>query len=139
MAEVFRSLIPEQSKEAPKSPEISQNVLGWSSTVSPTLLRDSTLDSMSEQTPPISSVTGNLESENVKLTAWIQWTIARFKLQLLTHDTKEFPSEDISYMYHPNLKLVIDAEDIVSSVDFQSVYLKIKSKIATANIEHFQR
>lgn len=39
----------------------------------------------------------------------------------------------------PRLKLVIDAEDIVSSLDFQSIYLKIKSKIGSASILHYER
>lgn len=39
----------------------------------------------------------------------------------------------------PRLKLVIDAEDIVSSLDFQSIYLKVKSKIGSASIQHYER
>lgn len=35
--------------------------------------------------------------------------------------------------------LVLDAEDIVSSLDFQSIYLKIKSKIGSASVQHYER
>jgi len=35
--------------------------------------------------------------------------------------------------------LVLDAEDIVSSLDFQSIYLKVKSKIGSASVQHYER
>lgn len=35
--------------------------------------------------------------------------------------------------------LLLDAEDIVSSLDFQSIYLKVKSKIGSASVQHYER
>lgn len=140
LTEVVNTLLPAKTKDnSPKSPEAVQSVLGWGSTISPTLLRESTASSVSEKTASTSKVTKNVENESAKLTPWVQWTIAHFKIQVLSHDTKDFSIENVSYLYHPNVKLVMDAEGIVTSLDFQSVYLKIKSKIASANIRHFKR
>ncbi|KAK4875062.1 hypothetical protein RN001_011484 [Aquatica leii] len=139
LTEVICNLLPNFSNDyASKSPDVLQTVVGWSSSVSPTVLRESTADSVSEKTPSSSAVPV-VTDDNVKLTAWIQWTITRFKVTLLSHNIKKTLIADDSYLYTPNLKLVLDAEDIVSSLDFQSVYLKIKTKIAAVNVQHFKR
>ncbi|KAL1506203.1 hypothetical protein ABEB36_005605 [Hypothenemus hampei] len=105
-----------------------------SSTLSPTQLKDSTMDNVSDNTPPLNTAINSeslLENnDSVKLTAWIQWTITRFSIELLS-------GQDNSTQH--GLKLVIDVEDIVSSLDFQSVYLKVKSKIGSASIQHYER
>ncbi|KAF5296670.1 hypothetical protein FQR65_LT10210 [Abscondita terminalis] len=138
LTEVISTLFPRRNTQDVKLPEVLQTVVGWSSNVSPTVARESTLDSESEKTPPISSIPAVLD-ENVKLTLWIQWTITRFKITLLSHNVNTVPVLDNSYLYNPNLKLVLDAEDIVSSLDLQSVYLKIKTKVAAVNVQHFER
>lgn len=66
-------------------------------------------------------------NEGVKLTAWVQWTITKFSLELLAN-------QDTSQM-----KFVVDIEDIVSSLDYQSVYLKLKKKIGSISIQHLKR
>lgn len=76
----------------------------------------------------------SIKSDDAKLTAWVQWTITRCTIELLSHDSDDFKGRG-----EPNLKIVVDAEDIVSSVDFQSVFLKVKSKVAGATIQHYKR
>ncbi|KAJ8927596.1 hypothetical protein NQ314_019923, partial [Rhamnusium bicolor] len=140
LMEVATNLLPEKLKPSPKSPDLTVPIITkGSSTLSPTVLKDNTLESASEKTPPINSVThDNIDSDNVKLTAWIQWTITRFTIELLSSEYKNFLEDDLESL-QPRLKLVVDAEDIVSSLDFQSVYLKIKSKIGSVSVKHFKR
>ncbi|XP_047349792.1 vacuolar protein sorting-associated protein 13B isoform X2 [Vespa velutina] len=69
------------------------------------------------------------EKDNVTLTAWIQWTITKvaIKLYVMGQEIK------------PSLKLVMEMEDIITSLDLQPVYLKLKSKITTVTIFHYTR
>lgn len=140
LVEVFENCMPKSKKRPLKSPPSTPPVavLTKSTTHSPTILKESTLESTSEHTPPISTQE-KLASDNVKLTAWIQWTITRFTLKLYSHSTVALTSADMSYVQEPTLKLTVEAEDIVSSLDFQSVYLKIKSKVGLAKAMHFER
>jgi vacuolar protein sorting-associated protein 13B len=61
----------------------------------------------------------------VKVTAWVQWTLARILLNLYSADRK--------------CKITFDMEDMMTSLDLQQIYLKMKSRITTASIQHFQR
>lgn len=38
-----------------------------------------------------------------------------------------------------SLKLMLELEDIITSLDLQSVYMQLKSKITTATILHYIR
>lgn len=38
-----------------------------------------------------------------------------------------------------SLKLMLELEDIITSLDLQSVYMQLKSKITTATILHYVR
>ncbi|KAG5888478.1 hypothetical protein JTB14_022106 [Gonioctena quinquepunctata] len=137
LMEVASNLMPEKSKVAPKTPDVpilKKN----SSTISPTIIRENTVDSTSEKTPPIASIQRENTEDSVKLTAWVQWTITRFTIELLSSEYKNIPENELESL-QPRLKLVVDAEDIVSSLDFQSVYLKIKSKIGSVSIQHYKR
>ncbi|KAI4504385.1 hypothetical protein M0802_000856 [Mischocyttarus mexicanus] len=69
------------------------------------------------------------EKDNVTLTAWIQWTITKvaIKLYVMGQEIK------------PSLKLVMEMEDIITSLDLQPVYLKLKNKITTVTIFHYTR
>ncbi|CAG9819390.1 unnamed protein product [Phaedon cochleariae] len=140
LMEVVTNLMPEKTKVVSKTPELVPPVVSKnSSTVSPTVVRENTFDSTSERTPPMSSLTEkDIDSDSVKLTAWVQWTITRFTIELLSREYKNGP-EDETESLQPRLKLVLDAEDIVSSLDFQSVYLKVKSKIGSVSIRHYKR
>lgn len=73
--------------------------------------------------------TGAVQS-GVKLTAWFQWLIARFTLNIYSTPTKH--SQE-------SLKLTLDVEDIILSLDVEKVYHKIKLKVATASICHYTR
>ncbi|KAH0999222.1 hypothetical protein HUJ04_005426, partial [Dendroctonus ponderosae] len=136
LMEVASSLVP-ASKAAMSSkladvPAPTQT--RGSSTLSPTQLRDTA----SDKTPPLGSSSSPAdlpEADSVKLTAWIQWTITRFTIELLSSEFNGLAA----LQAQPRLKLVVDAEDIVSSLDFQSIYLKVKSKIGSASIQHYER
>lgn len=132
---VMEQVAPKRTKEQ-KSPEPTPPVIVKNPPQSPQ--KQSTQDSTSEQSAPLTIQDGQ-ENENVKLTAWIQWTIARFTVKVYTNSLDMLANLTTSYLEEPGMKLVLDAEDIVSSLDFQSVYLKIKSKIGTANIKHYER
>lgn len=127
---VTRKKVKEQKAAETTPPVIIKN---------PTQKENSTQeDSTSEQSTPL-TIQDTQENENVKLTAWIQWTIARFTMKVYTNNIDMLVDPKMSYLEDPTMKLVLDAEDIVSSLDFQSVYLKIKSKISTVNIKHYER
>lgn len=138
LIEVSRNLFPEQPKHSQKSPDVQLPIVKGSSTLSPTLLKEQTFGSSSEKTPEDTLESeGNID-DSVKLTAWVQWTVTRFTIELLSSELKGVNDEELDSL-QPRLKLVVDAEDIVSSLDFQNVYLKIKSKVGSASIQHYKR
>jgi len=63
------------------------------------------------------------------LTAWIQWTITKVAIKLYIIGQEDLPS----------LKLMLELEDIITSLDLQSVYMQLKNKITTATIFHYVR
>ncbi|XP_076631853.1 vacuolar protein sorting 13B isoform X1 [Colletes latitarsis] len=69
------------------------------------------------------------ETDELILTAWIQWTITKIAIKLYVTEKENASS----------LKLVLELEDIITSLDLQPVYLKLKSKITTATIFHYTR
>ncbi|KAG7190764.1 hypothetical protein KM043_006836 [Ampulex compressa] len=69
------------------------------------------------------------EKDGIVLTAWIQWTITKIAVKLYVAG-----NENIS-----SLKLVLELEDIITSLDLQPVYLKLKNKVTTATIFHYVR
>lgn len=76
---------------------------------------------------------------NMKFTIWVQWTITRLRLKLYAHNVDTFGSVKMPYLLPPDMKFVFDMEDIMSSLDLQQVYMKLKSKIVTASVHHFIR
>lgn len=69
-----------------------------SSTLSPTQIKEHTLENVSDNTPPLTSTnTETNESDSVKLTAWIQWTITRLTIELLSNQGQ---SMSILQLYH---------------------------------------
>lgn len=68
----------------------------------------------------------------VKMTAWIQSTLAKLVLSLYVDDKRD-SNEGSEY------KLSIDLEDIMTSLDLQHIYSKLKCKVASANVLHFRR
>jgi len=70
----------------------------------------------------------NKNEKDIKLSGWFQWTLARFSLIL-----KNNPEHNLS----ENVKLVLDLEDVISSLDFGLSYQKLKLKISSASIQHF--
>lgn len=121
---------------SPLNVEKPPDVASSHQVVSPLLLSDS-VHSVSET---LTSDTLNAENsgETQKLTAWIQSTINKATVSILTHKQSDRTLQAV-YKELPNLKLVFDAEDIVSSLDFQNVYLKVKNKIGTATVRHYEK
>lgn len=66
--------------------------------------------------------------EHIKLSGWFQWTLARFSLII-----KNNPEQSSL----KNIKLVLNLEDVISSLDFGLAYQKLKLKISSASIQHF--
>lgn len=69
------------------------------------------------------------EKDGLVLTAWIQWTITKVAIKLYIMGQTDTSS----------LKLMLELEDIITSLDLQSVYMQLKSKITTATIFHYVR
>ncbi|XP_011871179.1 PREDICTED: vacuolar protein sorting-associated protein 13B isoform X1 [Vollenhovia emeryi] len=69
------------------------------------------------------------EKDGLVVTAWIQWTITKVAIKLYIME-----QEDTS-----SLKLMLELEDIITSLDLQSVYMQLKNKITTATIFHYIR
>ncbi|XP_060527776.1 intermembrane lipid transfer protein VPS13B isoform X2 [Cylas formicarius] len=134
LLEVIGSFLPSKPKVSQKIPEIVPPILTkGSSTLSPTIVQENVVDSVSDKSPaPRAGPAEEVDPDTVKLTAWIQWTITKVTIELLAN-------EDCSVSAPSTVKLVLDAEDIVSSLDFQNVYLKVKSKIGGASIRQFKR
>jgi vacuolar protein sorting-associated protein 13B len=128
LSEFFSSLTPKKSVEPQKILESLPSIMTVASpSLSPTA-KENTLDNTSGTIPGPEIGDNIMNNENVKLTAWIQWTITKFSIELQSYESN-----------NTQLKLVIDVEDIVSSLDYQSVYLKMKSKIGSISIQHYKR
>jgi len=69
------------------------------------------------------------EKDGLVVTAWIQWTITKVVIKLYIMGQEDKPS----------LKLILELEDIITSLDLQSVYMQLKNKITTATIFHYVR
>lgn len=65
----------------------------------------------------------------IAMTAWIQWTITKIAIKLFTSDLHNKIES----------KIVMEFEDIITSLDWQPIYLQMKNKITTAAIFHYER
>ena len=65
------------------------------------------------------------DSDSLKLSLWLQWTLQKFCFSL--------------YGDAPPMKLSCEVEDLTSSVDFQDVYSKVMCKVGSLNVNHFTR
>lgn len=68
------------------------------------------------------------EADKVKMTGWLQWTLARTTLSMYNNTSAA-----------DKLKLALDIEDVILSVDVERVYHKLKLKVATASVYHYVR
>ncbi|XP_044597394.1 vacuolar protein sorting-associated protein 13B [Cotesia glomerata] len=87
----------------------------------------STSASTSKNDLEIDSINGD------SITAWIQWTITKMIIELFTDDNDESINEDYNY------KVMIEFEDIITSLDWQTIYIKLKNKITSAKILHYRK
>ncbi|KOC70976.1 Vacuolar protein sorting-associated protein 13B [Habropoda laboriosa] len=69
------------------------------------------------------------DTDELVLTAWIQWTITKIAVKLYVTEKENLSS----------LKLVVDLEDIITSLDLQPVYFKLKNKVTTVTVFHYTR
>ncbi|CAL7938023.1 unnamed protein product [Xylocopa violacea] len=69
------------------------------------------------------------DSDELVLTAWIQWTITKIAIKLYVTEKETLSS----------LKLVLELEDIITSIDLQPIYFKLKNKVTTVTIFHYTR
>ena len=69
------------------------------------------------------------DEDELHLTACIQWTIAKVSMKLYS----------INELESLKSKLVLELEDIITSIDIQPVYFKLKHKITTATIFHYTK
>uniref|UniRef100_A0A0C9QMT7 VPS13B protein n=1 Tax=Fopius arisanus TaxID=64838 RepID=A0A0C9QMT7_9HYME len=94
------------------------------------------------QSPPIlcteetdttsTTSTSKNESEDdnpVVMTAWIQWTITKVSIKL-------YSMHPVS---HVERKMVVELEDIITSLDWQPIYIQLKNKVTTATVFHYVR
>ncbi|XP_015121632.1 vacuolar protein sorting-associated protein 13B [Diachasma alloeum] len=95
------------------------------------------------QSPPIlcteetdttsTTSTSRNESENEEspavMTAWIQWTITKVSVKLYT----------LHPISHVERKMVMELEDIITSLDWQPIYIQLKNKVTTATVFHYVR
>ncbi|XP_063236346.1 intermembrane lipid transfer protein VPS13B [Bacillus rossius redtenbacheri] len=68
------------------------------------------------------------QPDPVKVTLWMQATLARVTVSLGATG----PARDA-------LRVTLDMEDIMTSLDLQRVYLKVISKVSSASVQHFVR
>ncbi|XP_044002415.1 vacuolar protein sorting-associated protein 13B [Aphidius gifuensis] len=70
------------------------------------------------------------DDNNVTMTAWIQWTITKIALKLYSNDKVDNKIER---------KTIIIFEDIITSLDWQPIYIQLKNKITTAIGLHYKK
>ncbi|KDR22947.1 Vacuolar protein sorting-associated protein 13B [Zootermopsis nevadensis] len=114
----FFSIFSSETGSAPDQP----------TPVSPTIFPESSGSRESPTTPLVTQDSN--EQHTVKITVWMQSTLARLRISLYALNDSA-PKDE--------LKLTVDMEDIMTSLDLQPVYLKVKCKVAYANILHYIR
>lgn len=73
-----------------------------------------------------------IPEETVKLSVWMQWTLARMSVNLYQQCESLTPKKK-------RTKLSVEVEDLMAALDFQQIYSKLKLKVASANVHHFIR
>lgn len=75
----------------------------------------------------IEEITFSKDELKNQFSIWLQWTFTKLTVQL-------FGKAEIE-----ERKFIIEIEDIISSVDKQDVYIKIKNKIGSINGQHYRK
>ncbi|KAJ1522739.1 hypothetical protein ONE63_001898 [Megalurothrips usitatus] len=73
-----------------------------------------------------------VSDDPVKLSVWLQWTLARMSVNF-------YQQCDGSENRQKRTKLALEVEDLMSSLDLQQIYSKLKLKVASANVHHYVR
>ena len=82
------------------------------------------------------------ENLNVKLSLWIQCTVARCSLAFEVQNQGVSPnfSVDENFDKEPGYfqrKLCVELEDLTTSVDFQDIFSKVKLKLGSLFVNHY--
>ncbi|XP_012268331.2 intermembrane lipid transfer protein VPS13B isoform X1 [Athalia rosae] len=111
------------------------DVPGEMQTILPTLVQSSPNQTLfredSATTSTLSTTREDVgqETDSLTLTAWVQWTINKLAVKFYVMGQSEGASS----------KIILELEDIITSLDLQPVYLKLKTKITTATILNYVR
>ncbi|EZA51369.1 Vacuolar protein sorting-associated protein 13B [Ooceraea biroi] len=116
------AIIPQMNNEAPILPVIPQTP----STPTQIMYQE---DTTTNSTMSTSKDDQGCEKDGLIVTAWIQWTITKIAVKLYIMGQADTSS----------LKLILELEDIITSLDLQSIYMQLKSKITTATVFHYIR
>lgn len=73
-----------------------------------------------------------VQEEDVKLSIWLQWTLARLSMSFYLQNENSEPGQK-------RTKLALEVEDLITSLDLQQIYSKLKFKVASANVHHYIR
>ncbi|GLH10327.1 Vacuolar protein sorting-associated protein 13 [Gryllus bimaculatus] len=135
----FSSVKSQEFKSEVTMPSIAEPSTPVPTPTSPTIFRESSNSQDSPAIKPVgtedSSEKGvpiSFGTETVKVTAWMQCTLARLSVTLYAIKVNSHPLQT-------DLKLTLDMEDIMTSFDIQQIYVKAKLKVASANVRHFKR
>lgn len=77
------------------------------------------------------------DDEPVKISAFFQWTLSRLQINLYSQDLSRI-KDDTSVNYSPDIKMVINMEDMFTSCNLLRVYMKTEVKISSANIYQYK-
>ncbi|XP_014293923.1 intermembrane lipid transfer protein VPS13B [Halyomorpha halys] len=103
-------------------PLINQEIKMTGSEESMTNL-DNSLTQLSNTSPPEDDKKGG-----IKFSCWLQWTLTKLTISLYA---KPLPTSTES------MKLSLELEDIISSIDIDLVHEKLKMKIGSSTIKHY--
>ena len=71
------------------------------------------------------------KKDEIKFSCWLQWTLTKLTISLYAMPLRTVTSE--------LLKLSIELEDIIASIDIDMVHEKLKMKISSSIIKHYAR
>ncbi|XP_034952254.1 vacuolar protein sorting-associated protein 13B [Chelonus insularis] len=89
----------------------------------------------------ISRKESEVETDNTGgITAWIQWTITKIIIEFSTESNLDCDNRNKNDIFQDiDYKIVVELEDIITSIDWQLIYMKFKNKITAAKITHYEK
>nr|XP_002741992.1 PREDICTED: vacuolar protein sorting-associated protein 13B-like [Saccoglossus kowalevskii] len=68
--------------------------------------------------------------KSARISLWMQWTVPKLTVNLYGEDSK---------IENREIKIISELEDLSASIDIQDVYSKVKCKIGTLNVNHYNK